>query len=744
MNQSDAILANLRHSMDLLMEPTIQSQNITDNRTRSTRGSNFHVHTRQCLTRCPNSNQRNSNAPPRCFSGRYLRHRSNRASRYINMNTFDPFRSFGDHSYPREPDPDPENNESNEIDNIVTNTQSNTEPNEDPNNSMTQEELVNELLRISPLPRENATENDQTEPVRSSTPVPFPADHNYPLSDSPQENPVDTIEINMNPIADHTYPRDPQSTSRSTPDYISPLVSSLHSTISHISMQTNLLRRQVETIEIIDRARYEVNQLQEMRRMWEDIRREVIFFNALNDRRANNSNMSNVRQMMAWTRISDPSPSSESAQSSTEQSTPEPCPSTDIPSTSRSSASSSNESRSNQNPQPYSVRFRQNHIKKRAQSRIYWRRRTMRNESPNIAVRRFNRSFNQYRDMSRSRPTQDIRDTNFCDVNVSLMIRGLENLLMQNSRLVGRVTISPERNNIERRILSERTILNRLRNARQRLSNFNDSTDFDRLEPVEYATTNRNDSIRYDARLKLSIYLETFARFLENRSAPLPTNLSEQINILTELTILATDLLLLQIMENIPSSSGSFLDPERETLARRIDQLCSVLMQNPSRTVSANLSRVLHSLRLTVRFIISSVRLSHNEIIIRRSHNVNRREAMLDLNRQLRDLYQVYISPEANNTTEPGPSTSQPAQSSPTSSNQGLSQVYRLGDLLARLRSVRGRLEQMSQNSLGRLEQMSQSRNAVQTTNNSSTEHDPARSTDESPSDRESESYEGV
>lgn len=723
MNQSDAILTNLRQSMDILMEPIQNAQNSStsnDNRGRafSPRRSYSDIHTRNRSTGTFLRGNNSNSTSPRMRSIRLRCFRMSRTNNYDSL--YRPFSFVDPSSFLRDSD--------------------NTDlPN-------TNEELINNLLNTrDPLETtENETEINN-EPIRSSTPVPFPSDHNYPLSDSPREqNPSERVDPNSNPIADHTYPRDPQASNRSESDYLTPLVSSLQSTINHISIQTNLLRRQVETIEIIDRARFEVFQLQEMRKMWEDIRRHIIFFNS-SDRRLNNSNMTNVRQMMAWARISDPSPSSESAQSSTEQSTPEPSASTDLPSTSRSSASSSNESRSNmpQNPQTYMSRFRQNHIKKRAQNRLYWRRRTMRNETPNFAPRRFNRSFNQY--SSRQNRNLDGRESNLSEVNVSFMIRGLEILLMQNSLLVDRTSLSLNRNNIEPRVLSEeRIIQNRLRNARQRLNQINgfesSSTTNFLEDPAIYTTSNRNDSIRYEARLKLSVYIESFTRFLENRNSPIPQTICDQIKVLTELTILLTDLLLLQTMENIPASSGSFLDPERLMLAHRIDQLCSIIIQNPSRVITASLTRGLQSLRLMVKHIINSVRLSaaRNE---RRTQYLNRHEAMLNLNRQLRRLYQFCSSLEesdVNNSNEPGPSTSNQNNSDP---NQSMSNVCRLGEVLARLRNVRGRLEQVSQHSLGRIEQMTQ--NNSQTVNNSSTEHDPARSTDDSPSDRESESFEG-
>lgn len=62
-----------------------------------------------------------------------------------------------------------------------------------------------------------------------------------------------------NPLtSDHTYPRNPGSSA----DTMTPLMTSLHLTISHVQRQASLLRRQVESIERIDRAMLEVAQIQ--------------------------------------------------------------------------------------------------------------------------------------------------------------------------------------------------------------------------------------------------------------------------------------------------------------------------------------------------------------------------------------------------------------------------------------------------------------------------------------------------
>ncbi|KRT78785.1 WD40 domain-containing protein [Oryctes borbonicus] len=102
---------------------------------------------------------------------------------------------------------------------------------------------------------------------------------------------------------DHTYPLNSRN-SDSTVSNMSPLMVSLHLTVSHIQRQARLLRQQVESIERIDRAMLEVAQLQMMRQMFIEMQ---CYFRAIQCNE-NRSSLSRVRQMMAGTRISDSSP----------------------------------------------------------------------------------------------------------------------------------------------------------------------------------------------------------------------------------------------------------------------------------------------------------------------------------------------------------------------------------------------------------------------------------------------------
>lgn len=74
-----------------------------------------------------------------------------------------------------------------------------------------------------------------------------------------------------NPLtSDHTYPRNPDIVNT---DNMTPLMTSLHLTISHIQRQASLLREQVESIERIDRAMLEMAQVQVIRQLLVDMYR---------------------------------------------------------------------------------------------------------------------------------------------------------------------------------------------------------------------------------------------------------------------------------------------------------------------------------------------------------------------------------------------------------------------------------------------------------------------------------------
>lgn len=70
------------------------------------------------------------------------------------------------------------------------------------------------------------------------------------LQENNRENTINLSDIFNAVAADHTYPRNPElARSVNQGDGLSPLMTSIHMTISHIQRQARLLRQQVESIE---------------------------------------------------------------------------------------------------------------------------------------------------------------------------------------------------------------------------------------------------------------------------------------------------------------------------------------------------------------------------------------------------------------------------------------------------------------------------------------------------------------
>lgn len=70
------------------------------------------------------------------------------------------------------------------------------------------------------------------------------------LQDTNRDTTINLRDMFNAVAADHTYPRNPElARSSNQGDGLSPLMTSIHMTISHIQRQARLLRQQVESIE---------------------------------------------------------------------------------------------------------------------------------------------------------------------------------------------------------------------------------------------------------------------------------------------------------------------------------------------------------------------------------------------------------------------------------------------------------------------------------------------------------------
>ncbi|CAH1966553.1 unnamed protein product [Acanthoscelides obtectus] len=118
---------------------------------------------------------------------------------------------------------------------------------------------------------------------------------------------------------DHTYPRNPDSASAGQSEDMTPIMSLIHMTISHIQRQAQQVRQRVEVLERIDRANIEISQLQLIRQLLIELTRYV---RSGDVRNRSTGGMSSVRQMMAGTRISDSSPQESTSEESPSTTTP--------------------------------------------------------------------------------------------------------------------------------------------------------------------------------------------------------------------------------------------------------------------------------------------------------------------------------------------------------------------------------------------------------------------------------------
>ncbi|XP_031344817.1 uncharacterized protein LOC116171920 isoform X2 [Photinus pyralis] len=467
--------------------------------------------------------------------------------------------------------------------------------------------------------------------------------------------------------SDHTYPRNPESprTLPSSSDNLTPLMTSLHLTISHIQRQARLLRVQVESIERIDRAMLEVAQIQTIRQMYTEVRRHI---NNLSGNDGRSTGVSSVRQMMAGTRISDSSPGNSSVE---DDNTVSPSVDANRPTTTEEPSTSAEGATPPLPRQRITARksfppSRLLHIQRQNRRfavvnflprRYSPRERTMRRR---VYLRAFSARSNA------SRLGSEMYDGGFQEesrVNCeyfAFIIRKLEFLLTEYIRSLGRPSDSQPvipgieaRENDTVRLLSVcRTRLNRL--SGQPCGCHTESGT------VEGSSVTVDGASRSLARITLTSHLTTMLQFIEeNSNNHISQNIRSQIKNAIDLTFLLCDILLLHIVDSIPPPTGMNLDPERESLSARIDQMCSRMLQGRLSGESHSLTRSLRLMRITARFasralgqtynarrnaIFSTGNNSRRELIGQISntlHNINRSRRISHSPNQLRPNVEV-------------------------------------------------------------------------------------------------------
>lgn len=485
-------------------------------------------------------------------------------------------------------------------------------------------------------------------------------------SNQPQEE----LFSNRSAIAsDHTYPRNPENP-RPPPtvsDSLTPLMTSLHLTISHIQRQARLLRRQVDSIERIDRAMLEVAQLQLIRQMFGEMRRHL---NNLTESDNRSAGVSSVRQMMAGTRISDSSPydSAEEdvgshslneegelfkhyfkksyknlflAGSQTSNAPTESLPVNPNAQTTRPRVSSRRSFQPSRLLQLQRVNRRFSVVNFGSPRRFTTRDRLTRRR---VYFRAFSlRPSNIRITNEQTRFGQDPAfyiSTGY----LSEITRCLEQFLTDHIRTMGtNSTIFVRDPVIPGSDARETIVIKRLNACRLRMNRLIGlNGDANLSNRTEISNVTPHGSSRLNARDTLTTILDTFSRFFdENRNYNLSHAQRTQIRNVIDLTSLLSDILLLHIVDSIPPPTGMNLDPERESLSARIDHMCSRMLQSRLSGQSHSLTRSLRLMRLTVRYASRALGQTYNarRNAIFSSGNNSRRELIGQINRTLHMMH---------------------------------------------------------------------------------------------------------
>nr|XP_022918666.1 uncharacterized protein LOC111427675 [Onthophagus taurus]XP_022918667.1 uncharacterized protein LOC111427675 [Onthophagus taurus] len=444
---------------------------------------------------------------------------------------------------------------------------------------------------------QNTNPNNSNASSQSSEPQVHFSDESFYLRDQNNDPPLNSSNLldeaenifanQRAAVADHTYPVNSRNSNRGI-RYMSPLMASLHLTVSHIQRQARLLRLQVESIERIDRAMLEVAQLQMLRQMFTELQRHF------RSRGENRHAVSSVRQMMAGARISDSSPYDSPEENSNSQNSSSEGPSRSSTNVGEQTSSSTQQRVPRKNfPRCIFLmhrNLRRGPVGNILHRRLYSRDRLLRRQL-------FRRGFN-CRTLLQQSSVDLLRQNNGTPNTASMeilrtLIRRLEFFLMEHGQNIG-IVVSPTRSPVVTH-REEFALVFRLNDCRMRIIShigFNHSIN------RQSTGVTADGASRFSARDILTTSVERLIRYImfsSNQSYMRPL-----ISDILDLSLLLSEILLLQIVDSIPPPSGMNLDTERESLSVRIDLMCSRMLSRINDNSQA-LSRSLRFTRLAVR-----------------------------------------------------------------------------------------------------------------------------------------------
>ncbi|XP_044750242.1 uncharacterized protein LOC123310695 isoform X2 [Coccinella septempunctata] len=460
-----------------------------------------------------------------------------------------------------------------------------------------------------------------------------------------------------NATSDHTYPRNSESPSSSSNlnDSMSPLMNSLHMTLSHIQSQSRLLHRQVESIERIDRAMVEVSQLQLMRLLLVELSTYV----RSRSGESRSTSMSSVRQMMAGTRISDSSPGNTQSNRDPVVNTPtnEPGPST--------STGSRNTSQNS------SARSRGLTRKTYPPSRL--------NRPRELG---FSRSGRHSRDAASTTPSTlptVAPPHTFSVINVPTLVRidrRLQSIIDDHSTRFSYLNELVYRPNSPRRLVhevGEHTLALRLRESITRTNRligniFN--ANVVRNYRIDSTTSLRHGIERYYERTLLSLIIDGISGYLDqNVDRPMPTEVRTRMQSVLQLAMVLSDLLLLYTIISLSPTTDVNLDSERRILATRIAESCSTMIRC-RRSYSNVFLQSLRSLRLMVSCYCGSP-YSHLLTPSRRGHFYTPERARNLLRTMRARRQRAQHQSNSNTVTESNSQPSRQTRNSTSAANSG-------------------------------------------------------------------------
>ncbi|XP_030746788.1 uncharacterized protein LOC115875461 isoform X1 [Sitophilus oryzae] len=508
---------------------------------------------------------------------------------------------------------------------------------------------------------------------------------------------------------DHTYPRNPDSPPPND-NISSPLMTSLHLSLTHILREAHVLRRQVESIERIERATAEVAQLQLMRHLVIELFRHVRSLTG----ESRSAGVSSVRQMMAGTRISDSSPY-ESPNEEANQ-VVDNRPGRDLqprPGTSSGTSSADQSTNSSGNPQqrrstnrktyPPSrfVRFARNC--QRRPSIVHWfSRRYLRGIRPaqHIRPNTFSRApcisiiTRENRDSSEYQ-AQPLNYSTINSTSLSQMTERLERLLTDQMTIFTRSQETPSQSRSGPVDLGEHILALRLHGCWLRMNRIlGGNSAFTGLRGLRSSYTtavSQDGTARYNARHTLSLIVDGMSRHIEELdNSNVSNSMRRQINAVLAMSLLLTELLLLQVTDSIPPAVTMTLDPVRGSLARTLDELVSDMLGSDVSVGSTQLTRSLGTMRATMRNAHRTLEQTYNarRNAVMPTQGTDRRQLLGTINRCLRNINRTQ---ERNSNSEQesngeGSSSSRPANSGTSSTNENVTEAWysTINDLITR------------------------------------------------------------